>query len=304
MFQRKRPDAARDKPQAAAPAAKPAPGRAPGPAGQKQAGLPGVGAIIAVGSGKGGVGKSTTAINLALGLQALGLRVGMLDADVYGPSLPRLLGLVARPTQNEDKTLNPLYGYGMTVMSMGFLVEEANPVIWRGAMVIQAITQMLKEVRWGTLDVLVVDMPPGTGDVQLTLAQQVPLAGAVIVSTPQDVALLDAKKGLAMFRQVNVPILGLIENMSVFVCGKCGHEDHIFGQGGVAREAERLGLKLLGAVPLELAIRERSDAGQPITASDPNSSAAERYRAMAADVWAIVQTQASGRKPPQIIFEQ
>ena len=240
--------------------------------------MPGVDAIIAVASGKGGVGKSTTAVNLALGLQAIGLKVGMLDADIYGPSLPRLLRLKGRPEPVRGRVLMPLEGYGLKVMSMGSLVDEETPMIWRGPMVISALTQMLREVAWGELDVLVVDMPPGTGDAQLTMAQQVPLAGAVIVSTPQDLALIDARKGLAMFRRVEVPVLGIVENMSYFLCPHCGGRTDIFGHGGAAHEAARLGVPFLGAVPLHSAIRERSDAGTPVVVSEPEGEHATIYR--------------------------
>src|SRR5712671_6372346 len=207
----------------------------------KQSEIPGIAAVIAVASGKGGVGKSTTALNLALGLRDLGMRVGVLDADIYGPSMPRLLGIKGKPETIGGRMLKPMERYGLKVMSIGFLVEEETPMIWRGPMVMTAITQMLREVEWGTLDIMVVDMPPGTGDAQLTLAQQVPLAGAVIVSTPQDLALIDARRGIAMFRRVDVPVLGLVENMSYFVCPKCGERSDIFGHGGAQHEAERQG---------------------------------------------------------------
>ncbi len=224
-----------------------------------KAGVPGIKHIIAVASGKGGVGKSTTAVNLALGLKANGLAVGILDADIYGPSLPRLLGLSGKPQVVGERMLRPLDGYGLKVMSMGFMVDEGTPVIWRGPMVMSALTQMLREVAWGDLDVLVVDMPPGTGDAQLTMAQQVPLAGAVIVSTPQDLALIDARKGLAMFRQVSVPVLGIVENMSYFLCPSCGTRSDIFGHGGAREEARRLGVPFLGEVPLHM--RDPRDLG-------------------------------------------
>lgn len=242
--------------------------------------IPGVQSIIAVASGKGGVGKSTTAVNLALALQARGKAVGILDADVYGPSMPRLLGLDGQP-EAEGNRLKPKENYGIKVMSMGFMVDEDTAMIWRGPMVQSALMQMMRQVDWGPLDVLIVDMPPGTGDAQLTMAQQVPLAGAVIVSTPQDLALLDAKKGITMFRKVNVPVLGLIENMSTFICPNCQHESPIFGHGGAEREAKRLSIPFLGAVPLEMAIRETSDAGQPIVASDPQGPHAASYLGIA-----------------------
>ena len=255
-------------------------------------GVPGVANIIAVASGKGGVGKSTTAVNFALALKESGLSVGILDADIYGPSMPRLLGLKGQPQQIAGNKLAPMEAYGLKVMSMGFLVDEETPMIWRGPMVMSALSQMLKDVAWGELDVLVVDMPPGTGDAQLTMAQQVPLAGAVIVSTPQDLALIDARKGLNMFRKVNVPVLGIVENMSTFICPHCGEASNIFGHGGAKSEAVRLGVPFLGEVPLTLAIRETSDAGRPVVASDPTSPAAQAYREIAARAFAEL-----GRKP-------
>jgi ATP-binding protein involved in chromosome partitioning len=268
-------------------------------------GVPGVTHIIAVASGKGGVGKSTTAVNLALGLKANGLRVGVLDADIYGPSQPRLLGVKGRPQQLEGRTLKPMEGYGVKVMSMGFLVDEDTPMIWRGPMVISALTQMLREVAWGELDVLVVDMPPGTGDAQLTMAQQVPLAGAVIVSTPQDLALIDARKGINMFRRVNVPILGIIENMSYFLCPSCGTRSDIFGHGGARTEAGKLGVPFLGEVPLHMDIRETSDSGRPVVVSDPDGPHARIFRDMAAKVWDEVASPqgAAGRAAPKIVME-
>jgi ATP-binding protein involved in chromosome partitioning len=247
----------------------------------KQAPVAGVGAIIAVASGKGGVGKSTTALNLALGLRDLGLRVGVLDADIYGPSMPKLTGIREKPQLNEAKRMIPISRFGLAVMSIGFLVEEETPMIWRGPMVMSAITQMLREVEWGTLDVMVVDMPPGTGDAQLTLAQQVPLQGAIIVSTPQDLALIDARRGLAMFTRVNVPVLGIVENMSYFQCPHCGTRSDIFGHGGARREAEKLGVAFLGEVPLHMDIRATSDAGTPLVESEPKSDHAAIYRAIA-----------------------
>jgi ATP-binding protein involved in chromosome partitioning len=268
------------------------------------AGVPGVKSLIAVASGKGGVGKSTAAVNLALGLQALGLKVGILDADIYGPSQPRLLGLKGQPQIVSGKTLKPMEGYGLKVMSMGFMVDEETPVIWRGPMVVGALNQMLRDVAWGAdgeLDVLVVDMPPGTGDVQLTMAQQVPLAGAVIVSTPQDLALIDARKGLAMFRKVGVPVLGIIENMSYFACPKCGEHSHIFGHGGAEAEAQRLGVPFLGAIPLDMEIRVRSDAGKPITATEPGSALAQTFRQVAERTWAeLKNAQEVAAKPPKL----
>jgi ATP-binding protein involved in chromosome partitioning len=281
---------------------------APHPAagGRTQRGVvPGVRAIVAVASGKGGVGKSTVAANLALGLKANGLRVGVLDADIYGPSMPRMLGISnQRPQSRDGKTLQPLENYGLRVMSMGFLVAEDTPMIWRGPMVMSALQQMLREVDWGELDIMIVDMPPGTGDAQLTMAQQVPLAGAVIVSTPQDIALLDARKGLNMFKQVDVPVLGIVENMSYFLCPHCGGRSEIFAHGGARREAERLGAEFLGEVPLDLAIRETSDGGTPITVSAPGNPHALVFRAMAARIWEkIAGADAPRRTPPRIIIE-
>ena len=274
----------------------------PGPAGgAKGAGIPGVKHLIAVASGKGGVGKSTTAVNLALGFQAIGLKAGILDADIYGPSQPRLLGLTGRPSVAHGNTLKPMEGYGLKVMSMGFLIDEGTPIIWRGPMVVSALNQMLRDVAWGDLDVIVIDMPPGTGDVQLTMAQQVPLSGAVIVSTPQDLALIDARKGLNMFRKVDVPVLGIIENMSTFICPKCGEESHIFGHGGAEEEAQKLGLPFLGGVPLHMDIRAKSDAGQPITATSPESPHAQIYREIAAKAWSEVEAAKGNRlQPPKL----
>jgi ATP-binding protein involved in chromosome partitioning len=250
----------------------------------RQAEIPGVAAIIAVASGKGGVGKSTTALNLALGLRDLGLKVGLLDADIYGPSVPRLTGIREKPELTEDRKMIPIPRFGLAVMSIGFLVEEDTAMIWRGPMVMSAITQMLRDVVWGTLDVLVVDMPPGTGDAQLTLAQNVPLKGAIIISTPQDLSLIDARRGLAMFRKVNVPVLGIVENMSYFQCPHCGTKSDIFGHGGARHEAERLGVPFLGEVPLHMAIRASSDAGNPVVESEPDGPHAAIYRAIGAKV--------------------
>lgn len=285
---------------------RPAPAPAPAPASRQQgkAGVPGVRAIIAVASGKGGVGKSTTAANLALGLAANGLKVGVLDADIYGPSMPRLLGISGRPETVDGKVLRPMQNYGLKVMSMGFLVDEETPMIWRGPMVMSALSQMLREVEWGTLDVLVVDMPPGTGDAQLTMAQQVPLAGAVIVSTPQDLALIDARKGINMFRKVDVPLLGIVENMSYFLAPDTGARYDIFGHGGARREAERIGVPFLGEVPLTMDVRESSDAGTPVVVSDPQGAQAQVYRAIAGKVWEQLRTQASAQPAaPAIVFE-
>ncbi|CUX30829.1 putative ATPase of the MinD/MRP superfamily (mrp-like)(ATP/GTP-binding protein) [Agrobacterium deltaense Zutra 3/1] len=270
--------------------------------GSSKVGVPGVRAIIAVASGKGGVGKSTTAVNMALGLQSLGLKVGMLDADIYGPSLPRLLKISGRPQQQEDRIILPMENYGLKVMSMGFLVDEEAAMIWRGPMVQSALMQMLREVAWGELDVLVLDMPPGTGDAQLTIAQQVPLAGAVIVSTPQDLALIDARKGITMFRKVEVPLLGVIENMSYFIAPDTGARYDIFGHGGAKAEAERIGVPFLGEVPLTISIREMSDAGTPVVAAEPNGPQAAIYRDIAEKVWARIG--AGERKAaPKIVFE-
>jgi ATP-binding protein involved in chromosome partitioning len=265
------------------------------------AGVPGVELIIAVASGKGGVGKSTTAVNLALGLATLGLKVGILDADIYGPSLPKLLGIKERPQTLGGTRLMPISRYGLTVMSIGFLIDEETPMIWRGPMVISALTQMLREVEWGTLDVMVVDMPPGTGDAQLTMAQQVPLKGAVIVSTPQDLALIDARRGIAMFRRVNVPVLGIVENMSYFQCPQCGTRSDIFGHGGAHHEAERLGVPFLGEVPLHMTIREKSDSGLPVVATEPDGPHAKIYREIAGRV--RDQIKAGGRAAPRIVIE-
>jgi ATP-binding protein involved in chromosome partitioning len=250
----------------------------------KQAEIPGVAAVIAVASGKGGVGKSTTAINLALGLRDLGLRVGLLDADIYGPSVPRLTGIREKPQLNDERKMIPLARFGLSIMSIGFLVEEETAMIWRGPMVMSAITQMLRDVAWGTLDVLVVDMPPGTGDAQLTLAQNVPLKGAIIISTPQDLSLIDARRGLAMFKKVNVPVLGIIENMSYFQCPHCGTKSDIFGHGGARHEAERLGVPFLGEIPLHMSIRATSDAGTPVVDSEPDGPHAAIFRAIGAKV--------------------
>jgi ATP-binding protein involved in chromosome partitioning len=290
-------------PQGAAPGAAPAAARA-APRGEATLGVPGVEAIIAVASGKGGVGKSTTAVNLALGLSALGLKVGILDADIYGPSLPKLLAIKERPQTLGGTRLKPITRYGLTVMSIGFLIDEETPMIWRGPMVISALTQMLREVEWGTLDVMVVDMPPGTGDAQLTMAQQVPLKGAVIVSTPQDLALIDARRGIAMFKRVNVPVLGIVENMSYFTCPQCGTRSDIFSHGGARHEAERLGVPFLGEVPLHMTIREKSDSGLPVVATEPDGPHAQIYRDIAAKVRDQLKGGSSGRAAPRIVIER
>lgn len=265
-------------------------------------GVPGVKAIIAVASGKGGVGKSTTAVNLALAMKANGLRVGILDADVYGPSLPRLMKISGKPAQGSGRTIVPMENYGVKVMSMGFLVDEEAAMIWRGPMVQSALIQMLREVEWGDLDVLVLDMPPGTGDAQLTIAQQVPLAGAVIVSTPQDIALIDARKGITMFKKVEVPLLGIVENMSYFIAPDTGARYDIFGHGGAKAEAERINVPFLGEVPLTIAIRELSDAGTPIVVAEPDGAQSKAYREIAAKVWAQIEA-GPQRKAPSIIFD-
>jgi ATP-binding protein involved in chromosome partitioning len=291
-------------PQAAPKAGGPGAGRGHGPAAPQAAQAPpGVKAIIAVASGKGGVGKSTTAVNLALGLRDLGLKVGVLDADIYGPSIPKLLSIRERPQMLGGTRLKPISRYGLTVMSIGFLIEEETPMIWRGPMVMSALTQMLREVEWGELDVMVVDMPPGTGDAQLTMAQQVPLKGAVIVSTPQDLALIDARRGVAMFRRVNVPILGIVENMSYFVCPSCGERSDIFSHGGAHREAERMGVPFLGEVPLHMTIREKSDAGLPVVATEPDGDHAKIYRGIAAKIRDQLAEPVSGRAAPKIVIE-
>ncbi|GJE64583.1 Iron-sulfur cluster carrier protein [Methylorubrum aminovorans] len=279
----------------------PGPGVAPPP--RQGNALPGVRHIVAVASGKGGVGKSTTACNLALALGAQGLKVGLLDADIYGPSVPKLLGLSGKPRVIEGKTLEPLQAYGLKAMSIGLLIEPESAMIWRGPMVQSAITQMLRDVAWGELDVLVVDMPPGTGDAQLTMAQATPLSGAVIVSTPQDLALIDARRGVTMFRKVSVPILGVIENMATFICPNCGHASAIFGHGGARHEAERLEVPFLGEIPLTMAIRETSDAGRPVVATDPDGPQAKVYREIAQKLWGNLTGAPAGRAAPKIVIE-
>lgn len=274
-----------------------------GAPGQGKLAVAGVKHIIAVASGKGGVGKSTTSVNLALALRRLGLKVGILDADVYGPSMPKLFGLKTRPTMGEGRMLEPLEGFGVKVMSIGFLVEEESAMIWRGPMVISAIQQMLREVNWGDLDVLVVDMPPGTGDAQLTMAQNVPLAGAVIVSTPQDLALIDARRGIAMFKKVDVPIIGVVENMATFVCPTCGTRHDIFGHGGARHEAEKIGAPFLGEIPLAMTIREQSDAGNPVVVSAPDGPHASAYLDVARKVWATLDSGVMAKAAPSIRFE-
>ncbi|MBS0268429.1 MAG: P-loop NTPase [Proteobacteria bacterium] len=267
--------------------------------------IPGVKHVIAVASGKGGVGKSTVAVNLALGLQAIGMKVGIVDADIYGPSQPRLLGITGKPQVADGKVIKPLEGWGLKVMSMGFLVDEGTPVVWRGPMVVSALEQMLRATDWagttGDLDVLIIDMPPGTGDVQLTISQSVPLSGAVIVSTPQDLALIDARKGIAMFKRVEVPILGIIENMSYFLCPKCGERSDVFGHGGARDEAAKFGVPFLGEVPLHMDIRETSDSGKPVTVAAPESVHAGIFRDLAARTWTEVERAKGMLTPPPVL---
>ena len=291
----------RDGPGGSGPGANaPATGQGPAPRGP---GADRIGSIVAIASGKGGVGKSTTAANLALALIAEGARTGLLDADIYGPSMPRMMGVRGKPTTADGKVLDPMMGHGVKLMSMGFLVDEETPMIWRGPMVMSALQQLLHDVAWGPLDVLVVDMPPGTGDAQLTLAQTARLSGAIIVSTPQDIALLDARKGLNMFRKVDVPVLGIVENMSYFQCPHCGERSEVFSHGGARREAERLGVPFLGEIPLDIAIRETSDGGRPIVAAEPDGAHAAAYREIAAQVLDRLDAGAAAAKPaPKIVI--
>ncbi|MCC6193307.1 MAG: iron-sulfur cluster carrier protein ApbC [Burkholderiales bacterium] len=266
--------------------------------------VPGVKNIVAVASGKGGVGKSTTAVNLALALAAEGASVGVLDADIYGPSQPTMLGIAGRPESTDGKTLEPLEAYGVQAMSIGFMIDADTPMVWRGPMVTQALEQLLKDTRWREVDYLIVDMPPGTGDIQLTLSQKVPVTGAVIVTTPQDIALMDARKGLKMFEKVGVPIVGVVENMSIHVCSNCGHAEHIFGEGGAARMCKDYDVPFLGSLPLDIRIREQADSGRPTVVADPSSKAAEIYRDIARKVAISVAQKAadfSARFPSIVI---
>jgi len=281
---------------------KPAPAQTGRAGASERQGPAGVKAVIAVASGKGGVGKSTVAVNLAVALSQLGRKVGLLDADIYGPSIPRMLGLKGKPTSKDGKILQPMQAWGLKAISIGSLIDDDQPMIWRGPMVMTALTQLIYDVEWAPLDVLVVDMPPGTGDAQLTLAQRVPLAGAVIVSTPQDVALIDARKGLAMFKKTHVPVFGIVENMSTFVCPNCGHESHIFGHGGARETAANLGTDFLGEIPLHIAIRETSDGGTPITAREPNGPQAKAFIDLAARVAAKLDA-GNTRAAPRIVME-
>jgi len=293
--------AERAAPKPAAPPQSPRTGH--GPAAASRIDVPGVKHIIAVASGKGGVGKSTTAVNLALGLAANGVTTGLLDADIYGPSMPRMLGVKEKPESGDGKMLKPIERYGLRTMSIGYIVGEDTPMIWRGPMVSSALEQMLRDVLWGELDVLVVDMPPGTGDAQLTLAQRVALSGAVIVSTPQDIALIDARKGLSMFRKVAVPVLGIVENMSFFLCPKCGERSEIFGHGGAREEADKMGVPFLGEVPLHLDIRTTSDSGHPIVVAKPDSVHAQIYKNIAGRVWKQLTANQRGPRPaPRIVM--
>jgi len=265
--------------------------------------LPEVKNIIAVASGKGGVGKSTTAVNLALALQAEGARVGVLDADIYGPSIPKMLGLEGRPDSPDGKSITPKLGHGLQAMSIGLLVGEDTPMIWRGPMVTQALQQLLGDTRWQGLDYLVIDLPPGTGDIQLTLAQRIPVSGAVIVTTPQDIATLDARKALQMFNKVEVPVLGIVENMAVHVCSNCGHAEHVFGAGGGERMAAQYGVPLLGSLPLDIRIREQTDGGSPTVAADPDSPLARAYRDIARRAAARLAQQARNKALPNIVVQ-
>jgi ATP-binding protein involved in chromosome partitioning len=267
--------------------------------------VPGVKNIVAVASGKGGVGKSTTAVNLALALAAEGATVGVLDADIYGPSQPTMLGISGRPESTDGKTLEPMEAYGVQAMSIGFMIDADTPMVWRGPMVTQALEQLLKDTRWREVDFLVVDMPPGTGDIQLTLAQKVPVTGAVIVTTPQDIALIDARKGLKMFEKVGVPIVGVVENMSIHVCSNCGHAEHIFGEGGAQKMCEDYHVPFLGGLPLDIRIREQADSGRPTVVADPDSKVAQIYREIARKVAISVAQKAAdfSAKFPSIVIQ-
>lgn len=267
--------------------------------------LPNVKNIIAVASGKGGVGKSTTAVNLALALAAEGAQVGMLDADIYGPSQPMMLGISGRPASSDGKTLEPMIGHGIQASSIGFMIDPDTPMVWRGPMVTQALEQLLRETRWNDLDYLIVDMPPGTGDIHLTLAQKIPVTGAVIVTTPQDIALLDARKGVKMFEKVGIPILGVVENMAIHVCSACGHQEHVFGQGGGEKMARDFGIDYLGGLPLDIRIREQTDSGCPTVVADPNSDLAATYRLIARKVAVRVAERAKdmSSKFPSIVVQ-
>lgn len=267
--------------------------------------LEGIKNVIAVASGKGGVGKSTTAVNLALALQKEGARVGILDADIYGPSVPRMLGISGKPESSDGKSLEPMGGHGLQAMSIGFMIDEETPMIWRGPMVTQALEQLLRDTRWKSLDYLVIDLPPGTGDVQLTLAQKVPVSGAVIVTTPQDIALLDARKGLKMFEKVEVPVLGIVENMSIHICTQCGHAEHIFGEGGGSRMSAQYNVDFLGALPLDINIRVNADEGHPSVADDPDSPASMIYREIARRTAAKLSLKAKdySAKFPNIVIQ-
>jgi len=268
--------------------------------------MAGVRNIVAVASGKGGVGKSTTAVNLALALAAEGAQVGVLDADIYGPSQPRMLGVAGqRPDTRDGRSLEPIHAHGLQAMSIGFLIEEGTPMVWRGPMVTQALEQLLRDTRWQDLDYLIVDMPPGTGDIQLTLSQKVPVSGAVIVTTPQDIALLDARKGLKMFEKVEVPVLGIVENMSIHVCSQCGHAEHIFGEGGGQRMSQECGVELLGSLPLDIRIREEADGGTPTVAIDPDGRVSQIYREIARRMAARLASRAKdyAHKFPNIVIQ-
>jgi ATP-binding protein involved in chromosome partitioning len=267
--------------------------------------VPGVKNIVAIASGKGGVGKSTTAVNVALALAAEGAAVGVLDADIYGPSQPMMLGISGRPTSNDGKTLEPMEAYGIQAMSIGFLIDMDTPMVWRGPMVTQALEQLLKDTNWREVDYLIVDMPPGTGDIQLTLAQKVPVTGAVIVTTPQDIALIDARKGLKMFEKVGVPIVGVVENMSIHICSQCGHAEHIFGEGGAEKMCRDYNVPFLGSLPLDIRIREQADSGRPSVIADPDGPVAQAYKAIARKIAVSVAQKAAdfSARFPNIVIQ-